>query len=311
MNEKHLTLLALLNDIKRSDVEEVGVKLERFDGEKLEWMLDEALAGMLGTRPDWQKDPILRVIVKEIVDGTRLSQYHKLLEDYRARGVRIFTFWDEDYPERLRRVSKPPLVLYIRGTVFPGISPVAIVGTRRASDKGLQLAHDYARYFGGKGRTVVSGLAKGIDAAAHRGALDGAGTTIAVLAGDVDSIYPKAHIALAAAISERGALVSEVSPWVKMFPLRFVERNRITSGLSRVVIIVESRKKGGTMQQAKFALAQGRRMYVLDHGRFEHPEAREAFQVLKTHGAIPVSSPERVETFETRDLDQPWKVAEP
>ncbi len=306
MNEEHMALLALLNDIKRSDVEEVGVKLERFEGEKLEWMLDEALAGMEGARPEWQRDPILRVIVKEDVGGTSLDQYRRLLEGYRARGIRILTFWDEEYPERLRNVSKPPLVLYIRGTVFPGTSPVAIVGTRRASERGLRLAYEYAHYFGGKGRTVVSGLAWGIDGAAHRGALDGAGTTLAVLAGDVDSISPKSHAALAAAITERGALVSEVSPSVKIFPQRFVERNRITSGLARVVIIAESRKKGGTMQQAKFALAQGRRIYVLDHGRFEYPEAREAFKVLKGQGAIPVSSPERVETFESPDLEQPW-----
>lgn len=287
-------------------MEDVGVHLEAHSREKLEWLLDAALAAMEGGRTVWRDDPLLRVIVKELVGGTRLAQYRHILEEYRTRGVKVLTYWDEDYPERLREVSRPPLVLYVQGEVFPGDSHVALVGTRRASSRGLELAYRFARFFAEHGRTVVSGLARGIDAEAHRGAIDGGGTTLAVLAGHLDHIYPREHLALAKSITLHGALVSEVTHQVPLYRLRFVERNRITSGLARAVVIVESRQKGGTMQQARFALSQGRRLYVVDHGKFEYPEAAQAFDHLKDLGGVPVSDPGKVQLLETGRLDQHW-----
>jgi len=253
--------------------------------------LDEALERMSEKGLSWKSDPLLVQVLKETAGPKRMDHYIAVLNGYRSRGIRIIDYWDGGYPERLRHISNPPLVLFVRGQVFPGSSPVAIVGTRTPSPRGVTLAHEFGSFFAERGHTIVSGLAWGIDSAAHTGALDAGGTTVAILAGHVEHIYPKANTDLAAAIVKRGALVSEVSPEVVLHKGRFVERNRITSGLAHAVIVVESVRSGGTLQQVRFAIGQGRPTYVVDQSDFENPETKEGFQRLREMGATPIRNP--------------------
>lgn len=294
MKDEHLALLALLNDSNRSDVRELRPRLQMLHVEKAAAVLDEALRHVGKGEFLWKSDPLLRVVVKEALDGDRVSRYIESLDAFREGGVKVVPYWDSEFPDRLRRVSDAPLVVYFRGTTFPGTAPVAIVGTRTATDKGLDLAVEFAHHLASRGRTIVSGLARGIDTAAHLGALKAGGTTLAVLAGHVGHVYPAENRALAGEIVEHGGLVSEVTNLAELHKGRFVERNRITSGLSEAVVIVEFASRGGTLQQAKFAISQGRRTYAVDHGEFETREAADGHRRLVQLGAVPVTAPEEV-----------------
>ncbi len=254
-------------------------------------LLEESISRSKEGELVWKADPLLRQILKEFSGSNKLEKYVDVIQRYLSEGIRIVDFWDESYPERLRHISNPPLLLFIRGKRFPGSAPVAIVGTRQASSTGLKLSHDFAGFLAERGHTIVSGLAWGIDSAAHQGALDAAGSTVAILAGHIEHVYPKENTKLARAIMENGSLVSEISRFAWMHKGRFVERNRITSGLSEAVIVVETAKLGGTIQQAKFAIGQGRPTYVVDHGAFQNPAAQEGFQRLVEMGAVAIRTP--------------------
>ena len=188
------------------------------------------------------------------------------IASWKRSGVAIETIQQPGYPAILRDLNDGPPTLFIRGCIQPDAwtKTVAIVGTRSPSQDArfitLQLAMQLAR----AGYTVVSGLALGIDTAAHTGALSAAGQTIAVLGSGVLNIYPPANLALADRIRESGALLSELHPQGGANGQRLVSRNRIISGLSRAVIVVESDEQGGAMYTARFAREQGRPVYTCD-----------------------------------------------
>lgn len=284
----------MLNDEGRSDVRELAQRLQMIRAESARSLLGQALERAKDTSFLWKADPLLGQIVKETAGEDRFNRYLKSVEQYMGRGVKIIDYWDEAYPDSLRYVSNPPLLLFVDGTTFPGSSPVAIVGTRRASLLGRKLAHEFGAFFAERGRTVVSGLARGIDSAAHAGALESNGSTVAILAGDIDYIYPPENAKLAEAIKKNGAVVSEVTRHAFVHKGRFVERNRITSGLSKAVVVIESVRTGGTLQQVRFALSQGRPTYVLDQGEFENADARAGFRRLIEMGALAIRSPKEV-----------------
>src|SRR2546422_7926060 len=244
----------MMNDEGRSDVRELAQRLQMVRAETVRSLLDQALERANNPGLLWKADPLLGQILKETSGQDRLNRYVKSIEQYRAKGVRVIDYWDDAYPDNLRYISNPPLLLFVKGTIFPGSLPVAIVGTRRASLLGRKLAHEYGAFFAERGRTVVSGLARGIDSAAHAGALEARGSTVAILAGDIDYIYPPENAKLADAIKKNGALVSEVSRHALVHQGRFVERNRITSGLSKAVVVVESVRTGGAVRQGKLRL---------------------------------------------------------
>ena len=185
---------------------------------------------------------------------------------WRQRGVSIETMRHPQYPASLRDLDDGPPTLFWRGSARPPdwAKAVAIVGTRSPSPDArfitLQLAMQLAR----AGFVVVSGLALGIDTAAHTGALSAAGATIAVLGSGVLNVYPPGNQALAERIRESGALVSELNPFGSANAQRLVSRNRIISGLSRAVIVVESDAQGGAMYSARFAREQSRPVYTFD-----------------------------------------------
>jgi DNA processing protein len=173
---------------------------------------------------------------------------------------------DAAYPPLLGEIYDPPRTLHVRGEADLSLlthPAVAIVGARACSPYGAQVARLLGRELGGAGFVVVSGMARGIDGEAHRGALEAGGITVAVLGCGVDRDYPAAHAQLARRICERGLIASEYEPGVEPAPFRFPARNRIISGLAAATIVVEAREKSGALITADFALDQNRLVFAV------------------------------------------------
>jgi DNA processing protein len=171
-----------------------------------------------------------------------------------------------ELPPLLRAIHDPPARLHLRGAGDAGLlacPAVAIVGARACSPYGAQVARMLGRELGAAGVVVVSGLARGIDGAAHRGALDAAAHTVAVLGCGIDRDYPAAHMSLAREITERSLIVSEYEPGIEPAPWRFPARNRIIAGLCAATIVVEARERSGALITADFALEEGREVFAV------------------------------------------------
>ncbi len=194
------------------------------------------------------------------------------IERAQAYGLRIVCLEDSDYPQALRHIPDPPICLYIRGRIEPAdCVAVAIVGTRRCSHYGREQAIRFGEMLGSAGFTVVSGLARGIDSCAHRGALQGGGRTIAVLGNGLASIYPPEHESLATQIAAAGAVVSEVPVDAQPTPESFPRRNRVIAGLSLGVIVIEAGKRSGALITARLASEYNREVFALP-GRVDRPD---------------------------------------
>ncbi len=180
-------------------------------------------------------------------------------------GARLVRFTDADYPPNLRHIADPPTYLYVRGEArLDDANCIAIVGARAASDAGRRMAQRLALELAAKGFTIVSGLARGIDAEAHQGALDAGGRTLAVMGCGIDVIYPAEHRALADAIvASGGALLSELPIGTQPVAENFPPRNRILSGLCLGVVIVEAAERSGSLITARMALEQDRQVFAV------------------------------------------------
>jgi DNA processing protein len=179
-------------------------------------------------------------------------------------GLQVLTWEDDAYPSLLREIYGPPPVLYVRGQLLPEDEwAVSIVGTRRATTYGKQVARTLSGDLVRNGATVVSGLARGIDGEAHRAALDAGGRTIAVMACGLDRVYPPEHRNLAHEISKNGALISDYPIGTKPEARNFPPRNRIISGLSLGVVVVEAGQKSGALITVDFAVDQGREVFAV------------------------------------------------
>jgi DNA processing protein len=182
-----------------------------------------------------------------------------LLEAAEACGISPVRYDADGYPPLLRAIRDPPPVLWVRGRAEALARPaVAIVGSRAASPYALEVAARLGGELADRGLVVVSGLARGADGAAHRGCLRAAGATVGVLGSGADRIYPPEHLELAASICETGALVSELGPGAAPLPEHFPLRNRLISGISLAVVVVEASEKSGSLITARCALEQGR-----------------------------------------------------
>src|SRR5262245_26882442 len=191
-----------------------------------------------------------------------------------GRGVRVVG-WDEPiYPAYLRETYDPPPVLFCRGELVADEGPrsVGVVGSRAASPEGRTLARSLARDLAAVGVTIVSGLARGIDVAAHRGAIEARGRTVAVLGSGLDRVYPKEHEDVVETLLERGAVVSEFPLGTPPSPAHFPRRNRVIAGWSRAVVVVEAADKSGALGTARHALDAGREVCAVPG----HPTARGA-----------------------------------
>ena len=220
----------------------------------------------------------------------------------RSHGVRFVATGELDYPQRLKMIDDAPPLLAVRGNVGALALPmVAIVGARNASAAGLRFAERLARDLAGAGFAVVSGLARGIDAAAHRGSL--ATGTVAVLAGGLDKIYPPEHASLAEAIPADGALISEMPMGWEPRARDFPRRNRLISGLAAGIVIVEAAKRSGSLITARFALEQGREVFAVPGSPLD-PRAEGSNGLIK-QGATVVTEAADVITVLSPILGQP------
>jgi len=179
-------------------------------------------------------------------------------------GLRLITFFDPEYPQNLKEIPDAPVVLYVRGKILPEDAiALGVVGTRQPSEYGRSAAHRLTKSLAEHGFTIVSGLARGIDTIAHRAALKIGGRTIAVLGSGLDQIYPAENKRIADQIAERGAVISEMPCGAGPDAVNFPRRNRIISGLSLGVLIVEAGEKSGALITAANALEQGREVFAV------------------------------------------------
>jgi len=193
--------------------------------------------------------------------GIDLDKDLALIDKYR---IKVITFESPDYPALLKETHDYPAVLYVRGALNAAdANSVAVVGTRKATSYGRQVTEDIVGNLAMNGITIISGLARGIDTIAHRAALEARGRTIAVFACGLDIVYPPENLKLAKDILENGALISEHPLGTKPKPENFPRRNRILSGLSLGVLVVESGEKGGALITAGFAVDQNREVFAV------------------------------------------------
>jgi DNA processing protein len=217
-----------------------------------------------------------------------------LLSELERYGIKLILREDAGFPSLLREIPLSPHGIYVRGTVpETGVPAVAIVGTRKATTEGKEAARTFGKALAEADCVIVSGLALGVDAAAHEGALEGGGRTVAILATGLDRVYPQFNAKLAERIlKERGAIVSEYPPGSSTFPYRFLERNRIVSGLSQGTLVIEAPLTSGSLVTARFALEQNRLVFVLP-GPATHPNFAGSHELIRS-GAELVTRPAHI-----------------
>jgi DNA processing protein len=199
--------------------------------------------------------------IKEHYDGDRARQIAARIVQL---GWAVLFPNDSGYPAMLSEIAVPPPLLFRLGSAAtPDDRLIAVVGTRHATEAGRLFTHKLADDLARAGITVVSGMAEGIDSAAHRGALDARGNTVAVWGTPLDRVYPASNRKLAERIKQNGAIYSEYLPGVEANPINFPERNRIISGLSEGVVVVEAGRKSGALITAQYALEQGRELFAV------------------------------------------------
>jgi DNA processing protein len=224
--------------------------------------VDLAAGIRTGTEPPEFDDALERVVIQD----EQLAENERLIDDLASRGVSLVTVLDDAYPANLRLVYDRPPFLFVRGSLRDEDSrAIAVVGTRKASTEGIREADQLARGLVEHGVTVVSGLALGIDTAAHQGALDAGGRTVAVIGNGISApIYPHQNRALAERIVQSGgAVVSQFLPDAPPRPENFRLRNRTMSGLALGTTVVEASGKSGARMQARIALEHGKRVFLV------------------------------------------------
>lgn len=233
-----------------------------------------------------------RAVLNRYVSGSLKPSENAQLETIERLGIGVIPFGDARYPTLLCEIPDPPPVLYHRGTWQDLNTPqVAMVGARQASSQARKIAYELGARLASMGLVITSGLALGVDSCAHEGALS-QGHTISVLAHGIDQIYPRRHQALAQQILERGCLVSEQPLFTHPNKATFPKRNRLISGLSLGVIIVEAAQLSGTLVTARHALEQNRELWVLPWSIFHH-QGRGGLELL-SQGAQVCLGPEDV-----------------
>ena len=256
-----------------------------------------------GAREAWKADAgTLRRWLGEAAASSLLALRGKkpelpqeIAESSEKRGIRILARESEAYPSLLREIGKPPLVLFARGSLVPDAARVAVVGSRHATPYGRHAAEELAMGLAGRGVTVVSGAARGIDAAAHKGALR-AGRTVAVLGCGVDVAYPKENGPLLDEIAEKGVVLSEYPPGTKPIAAFFPQRNRIISGLSRGTVVVEAAERSGSLITAELALSEGREVFAVP-GSIYSDTSRGCHNLIRQGAKLTATAEDVLEEF--------------
>lgn len=229
-------------------------------------------------------------IVERVLGARKQIDLDQVWAKIEAQGIQVHTWADESYPARLREIDQPPPVLYVRGEYLPDdLFAVAIVGTRKVTPYGRQVTEEVASFLAANGITVVSGLARGVDAIAHQTALKAGGRTIAILGSGVDKIYPPDHRGLAEQMMQRGAVISDYAVGTPPDASNFPPRNRIISGLSLAVVVIEAAETSGALITAEFAAEQGREVFAVP-GSILAPQSKGTNRLIQ-NGALPLLTP--------------------
>lgn len=228
--------------------------------------------------------------INNILDKNIRNKIENHIEYIQKNNIKLITIKDKEYPAKLKNIYDPPIVLYIKGDInILDNRSIAIIGCRDASEYGINSAKYFSYNLAKKGVNIVSGLAKGIDSYAHIGAINAKGNTIAIIGNGLDSIYPKENIEIARKILETGgSIITEYPLGTKPEKMNFPARNRIISGISNSVIVVEAKAKSGTLITVDFALEQGRDVYVVP-GNINSINSIGTNELLK-QGAKPVTN---------------------
>lgn len=230
-------------------------------------------------------------VIERLLEVRRGVDLEKLWDKIVAQGICILTWEDDTYPPRLKEIEQPPPVLYVRGELLEeDFFAVAVVGTRKVTPYGRQVTEELCAFLAANNVTVISGLARGIDAVAHSAALKAGGRTIAVLGSGVDYIYPSENRGLAEKMVASGALVSDYPVGTAPESTNFPPRNRIISGLSLAVVVVEAGETSGALITAEFAAEQGREVFAVP-GNILAPQSKGTNRLVQ-NGALPLLTPQ-------------------
>ena len=240
-------------------------------------------------------------VAPDACEGMSGRRYRGMAEEIAAwaghEGCRLVLLGTSEYPPLLGEISDPPLVLYLRGRIEILEKPaVAVVGTRKPTCYGLQMAEGIAADLADHGIVVVSGLARGIDGAAHRGCMGAHGSTVAVLGCGIDVVYPREHHRLTAQVLEQGVLVSEFPPGTSPAPQNFPVRNRIISGMALGTVIVEASEYSGSLITARLAMEQNREVFAVP-GNITSPQSFGPNFLIKQGAKLVQSWRDVVEEF--------------
>ena len=267
----------------RSLVEKLGSAYAIFDADKI------ALKSVKGIGPE---------TVEAIISQRESVDWQGEIDRAQNAGARIITRIDPEYPPRLLEIHDPPMALYVKGSIESRDKQgIGIVGTRHPTHYGMETAEKMAYGLSKTGFTVISGLALGIDTAAHKGALKANGRTIAVIGSGLSRIYPESNKVLAEHISANGAVISEFSMCREPDKTTFPIRNRIVSGLSRAVVVIEAGLKSGAIITANQALEQGRSVMAVP-GRVDSPASKGCHDLIKNGARLVESVDDIIEEFE-------------
>lgn len=251
----------------------------------------DAASAWKGTPGELREAGLSAKIVERLLELRKGVDLDKLWDKISSQGIHILTWNDETYPPRLKDIEHPPPVLYIRGEYLPeDFFAVAIVGTRRITPYGRQITEELSTFLASNGITVISGLARGVDALAHGMTLKAGGRTIAVLGCGVDRIYPPENRELAEQMMNRGALISDYPVGTAPESSNFPPRNRIISGLSLAVIVIEAGETSGALITAEFAAEQGREVFAVP-GSILAPQSKGTNKLIQM-GAQPLLTPQ-------------------
>jgi DNA processing protein len=255
----------------RKLLERFGAPQGIFDAKRSELMSVEGVrkgvAGKIANQ-EWDSDP------------------EKVFEIVKKSGARIIPYGDPAYPAPLKEIHDPPFLLYVKGQDIPaGLTMIGVVGSRNPTPYGSRAARELAQGLARRGAGVVSGMARGIDSAAHWGCIEGLGFTVAVVGTGIDVVYPASNRKLSEKIARRGAIVSEFPPGTPPEPKNFPIRNRVISGMSRAVLVVEATKKSGSLITAASALNQGRDVFAVP-GSINSFKSRGCHFLIKQGAAL-------------------------
>ena len=230
--------------------------------------------------------------IEQLTRQRSIQDPEAVLADWQTRGIRICSLDDDDYPHLLRQCYNPPPLLFYRGHLPSQANCLAVVGSRHATPYGRNVARSYSETLSRGGVTIVSGAARGIDSAAHEGALAGGSPTIAVLGSGVDIAYPPENRKLIEQIAQTGCVISEYPPGTPPTAGRFPARNRIIAGMSVAVLVVEAAEKSGALITADFALEENRDVYAIPGSVFS--DASKGTHRLIQQGARLIGSVEEL-----------------